>query len=136
MFKGGNQHWSMPAFVCAAEKVKLLFPALCMVFEHSLLLHASFKFSCQKYPNGFVLCLCFPKRLTCNFLRTGRLMCFCFSLVGVECYKYQQSKQSMQGSLPSCMNDEIMGLQLFPDDWIILQVSQLDPWGRSHPVLC
>lgn len=133
MFAGGSQRWSMSRFVCETEKVKLLFSALCMAFEHTLLLHASFKFNCQKYPYGFVLCLCFPNRLTCNFRRKGRLMYFCFALVGEEPNKYQQSKQNMQSSLSS-MNDEIMGQQLFPGDWIIPQVSQKDPWDRAHPI--
>lgn len=52
-------------------KLKLLFSALCMVFEHTLLLPASFKFSCQKHLNGFALCLCFPNRPTCNFRGKG-----------------------------------------------------------------
>lgn len=123
----------MPPFVCETEKVKLLFSALCMVFEHTLVLHASFKFSCQKYPYGFVLCLCFPNRLTCNFRRKGRLMYFCFALVGEEHNKYQQSKQNMQSSLPSSMN-KIMGQQLFPDDWIVPQASWKDLWDRAHPI--
>lgn len=83
---------------------------------------------------GFVLCLCFPNRLRCNFQRKGRSMCFCFALVGEGHNKYQQSKQIMRNSLASCMNDEIMGLQLFPDDRILRQASRQAPWGRAHPI--
>lgn len=122
----------MSPFVSETEK--LLFSTLCMVFEHTLLLPASFKFSCQKYLYSFVLCLCFPNRLTCNFQRKRILMWFCFALVGEEHNKYQQCKQNMQCSLPSCISFEIMGLQLFPDDCIIPQASQKDPWDRAHPI--
>lgn len=62
-------------------------------------------------------------------------MCFCFVLVGEGHNKYQQSNQNMQSSLPSCLNYEIMDLQLFPDDWIIPQASWKDPWYRAHPIL-
>lgn len=40
----------------------------------------------------------------------------------------------MWSSLPSCMNGEIMGLQLFPDDRIISQALWKDPWDRAHPI--
>lgn len=134
VFTGGSLHWSVPPFVCETEKVKLLFSAFCMVSEHTLLLPASFKFSCQKYLYGFVLYLCFPNRLAYDFQRKRRLACFCFALVGEEHSKYLQNWQNMQSSLPSCVNDEMMDLQLFPDDWIIPWASWRDPWGRAHPI--
>lgn len=104
----------MPPFVSETEEVKLLFSGMYVFFEHTLMLHASFKLSCQKHPYGFVLCLCFPNKLTSGFLRKRRLMCFCFVSVGEEHNKYQQRKQNMQSSLPSSTNDEISSLQLFP----------------------
>lgn len=86
----------MSPFACETEDMKLLFSGLHVVFEHTLALHASFKFSCQRYSYGFILCLCFLNRLTCHFLRKRSLMRLCFVSVGAEHNKYQQGKQNVQ----------------------------------------
>lgn len=126
MFTDGGLHWSMPSFVYETEKVKLLCSALCMAFEHTLLLLPASNLAVRIICIVLCCACAFLAGLYCNFQRKGRLMRFSFALVGEGHNKYQQNKQNVQGSLPSCMIDEIMGLQLFPDDRIIPQPSWIE----------
>lgn len=108
VFTSGSLHWSVPAFVCETEKESetAIFSIVHGFWAYTAAA-CQLQFSCQKYQYGFVLCLCFPNSLTCDFQRKGGLVWFCFALVGEEHNKYQPSKQNMQSSPPSCVNDEI-----------------------------
>lgn len=125
----------MPPFVCETEEVKILFSGLYVVFERTLVLHSSFKFSRQKYACGFVLCLCFPNKLTSNFLRKRRLMWFGFVSIGEQHNKYQESRICRVHSPAVRMMR--LSLQLFPNDWTYLGPYWRTNWARVHlaPVL-